>query len=76
MASSDKAGFDRVLAVITKIKLAERLGISRQAVTNWGDRIPEAYALRVSVITGIPVEEILPATVADLRRKLKDEMNG
>lgn len=72
MSETDKSGMDRVLAVIPKTKLAAKLGISRQAVTNWGQRIPEAYALRVSVITGIPIEKILPATIANLRQQLKD----
>ena len=69
---SNKDGYQRVLAVITKSKLAECLGLTRQAVGNWGDEVPEAWAYRVSIITGVPIDEILPEVAPDVHRKLKE----
>lgn len=65
---TNKQGFLRVLAVISKSKLASGLGISRQAITNWGDEVPEAYAFRISILTNIPIEEIVPETVAKMKK--------
>ena len=36
----------------THAKLARALGISRQAVTDWGDRIPEGRQWQLEVVTG------------------------
>lgn len=33
-------------------KVAQYLGISRQAVSNWAEIIPEVYALRLERLTG------------------------
>jgi hypothetical protein len=33
-------------------ELARRLGLGRQAVSNWGEVIPEVYALRLERMTG------------------------
>lgn len=65
---TNKQGFLRVLAVISKSKLASGLGISRQAITNWGNEVPESQALSVSILTSIPIEEIVPETVARMKK--------
>lgn len=65
---TNKQGFLRVLAVISKSKLAAGLGISRQAITNWGDEVPESQAFSVSILTSIPIEEIVPETVARMKK--------
>lgn len=70
---TNKDGYRKVLAVISKSKLAETLGVTRQAVGNWGDEVPEAYAFRVSLIADIPIEQIIPETVAEMQRKLKEQ---
>jgi DNA-binding XRE family transcriptional regulator len=68
---TNRDAFIRILAIISKSKLAERLGITRQAVGNWGDEVPESYAYRVSLITSIPIDQIIPETAAEIRRELK-----
>lgn len=65
---TNKEGFLRVLEVISKSKLATGLSISRQAITNWGDEVPESQALSVSILTSIPIEEIVPETVARMKK--------
>jgi hypothetical protein len=59
---SDKDGFVLVLTKISKSRLAAALGITRQAINNWGDVVPERYAVRVSALTGLAVQSILPET--------------
>lgn len=56
------------MEVISKSKLAAHLGLTRQAVTNWGDEVPEAYAFRISILTNIPIEEIVPETAAKMNK--------
>lgn len=65
---TNRQGFLRVLEVISKSKLAAHLGLTRQAVTNWGDEVPEAYAFRISILTNIPIEEIVPETAAKMNK--------
>ena len=65
-------GYQKVLETITKSLLAKKLRVTRQAVGNWGDEVPEAYAYRVSLITDVPIEEIIPEVAEDVRRKLKE----
>ena len=69
---TNEDGYLRVLAVISKSKLAETLELTRQAVGNWGPKVPESYAYRVSIVTGIPIEEILPEVAPDVHRRLKE----
>ena len=69
---TNEEGYRRVLAVITKSKLAHALDLTRQAVGNWGDEVPESYAYRVSLVTGVPIEEILPEVAPDVHRRLKE----
>lgn len=48
--------------------LAKMLGFAgRQAVNNWrvAKEVPESQALRVSILTGVPIEQIRPETVAE-----------
>lgn len=40
--------------------LADKLGITRSAVSQW-KKIPAWHLSKVSEVTGIPVEELLPA---------------
>lgn len=69
--NTNAGGFQRVLRKLTKADLARVLGISRQNVHKWGDEVPEQYAVRVSAITGIPVEKILPQTWKAARQAAK-----
>lgn len=68
---TNKEGFEAVTKKVHKALLAAVLGISRQAIGKWTDEVPEAYVLRVSVITGIPAEDILPELVAETRKRAK-----
>lgn len=69
---TNRDGYAKVLAVITKANLAKALGVTRQAVGNWGDTVPEAYAYRVSLIVSIPIDQIIPEVAPDVQRKLKE----
>lgn len=55
-------GFKAVLKIIPKPALAAALELSRQAVHKWGDEVPERFAVRVSALTGLSVDVILPET--------------
>jgi DNA-binding transcriptional regulator YdaS (Cro superfamily) len=49
----------------TPAELAKRVGVTPQAVNHWRHHgIPAGKALRVSEVTGIPVEDILKAAAA------------
>lgn len=65
---TNKDGFLRVLEVMSKSKLASLLGISRQAIGNWGGEVPESQAVKVSILTSVPIEEIIPETVAKMKK--------
>ena len=41
-------------------QFARDIGATKQQVHNWGDRVPPHWAMRVSRVTGIPVEHLLP----------------
>lgn len=69
---TNRDGYQKVLKAITKARLADSLEISRQAVGNWGHEVPEAWAYRVSIITSVPIAEILPEVAPDVHRKLKE----
>jgi len=69
-------GFEEVLKVATKSEIGRMLDLSRQAITNWGPSIPETYAYRVSVMTGIPIEDILPEVAPDVHKRLKELANA
>ena len=69
---TNQDGYRKVLSTITKSRLAHMLDVSRQCVGNWGSTVPEAYAYRVSIITGVPIEEILPEVAPDVHRRLKE----
>lgn len=68
---TNREGYQLVLDVISKSKLAKTLDLSRQAVGNWGPTVPEAYGYRVSIITGVPIEDILPEVAPEVHHKLK-----
>lgn len=54
--------------------LARLLGFAgRQAVNNWGGRVPTMHAFMVSRLTGVPMETILPETVKEAERILDEE---
>jgi DNA-binding transcriptional regulator YdaS (Cro superfamily) len=62
----DKTPLERAIeACGGSAKLAQRLGITAQAVSQWRS-VPPGRALQVANITGVPVEELLkqsePAT--------------
>jgi hypothetical protein len=69
---TNEEGYQLVLDIISKSRLAECLDLTRQAVGNWGPRVPEAYAYRVSIITGVPIEDILPEVAPEVHRRLKE----
>ena len=69
---TNREGYQKVLETISKSVLAKKLKLTRQAVGNWGDEVPEAYAYRVSLLTSVPIEEIVPEVAGDVRRKLKE----
>jgi len=69
---TNREGYQKVLETISKSVLAKKLRLTRQAVGNWGDEVPEAYAYRVSLLTSVPIEEIVPEVARDVRRKLKE----
>lgn len=82
MTKLKKTNRDGYLAVIAALKskghrfpksaLARMLEVARQAVDNWDGVVPESQALRVSILTGVPIEIIRPETVADATAKLKE----
>jgi len=69
---TNEEGYQLVLDVISKSKLAETLRLTRQAVGNWGSEVPESYAYRVSLVTGVPIDEILPEVAPEVHRRLKE----
>lgn len=40
-------------------KLADLLGLTRQAVNNW-DKVPDKYLLKIEKLTGIDREDLRP----------------
>lgn len=59
--------YERVWSVIKKAELAKHLNLPRQSITQWNGEIPARHVLEISVITGIPCEELLPELVAKTR---------
>lgn len=53
--------------------LGRLLGGTRQMVGNWQGVIPDAYAFRVSLLSGVPIEDILPETITDVQSSLRKE---
>lgn len=82
MAKTPKTNAEGYAAVIAALEkrghkhpvafIARMLGFGRQAVHKWDGVVPEAHALKVSVISGVPVESILPETVVHIQEKLKE----
>jgi hypothetical protein len=52
-------GYALVLEKISKNKLAQGLGLQKQALTRW-HRIPLQHVVSTSELTGVPVEHIIP----------------
>lgn len=52
--------------------LGRLLGLTRQGIEAWDHIIPEAYAFRVSILTGVAMETILPETLADMQSQLAE----
>ena len=85
MAKLKKTNYDGYLAVIEalekqghrypKAALARMLGYSRQSVDNWNNIVPESQALKVSILTGVPIEVIRPETVAEATARIKEISN-
>jgi len=64
--------FERVTDIVKKVHIAEALRLTRQAVSNWKNGVPEIYAYRVSVMTGIRIEDILPEVAPEVHKRLKE----
>lgn len=67
---SDVAAYARLLSPAnkgghgyTKTKIAEMLGITKQAITRW-EAVPLRYVTALSKETGIPKAELLPSEFA------------
>lgn len=69
--ATNREAYAAVIAKVPASKLARYLGLTRQAVSNWGGVVPDRYVLQVSVITGIPPEHILPELVVQVRGYVK-----
>jgi len=69
--TTNREAYDAVMAKYTPSELARLLGLTRQAVNNWGRVIPERYVLQVSIVTGIPAEDILPELARQVRGYVK-----
>jgi hypothetical protein len=62
MANTDRDGYAKVLKIYSRSEISRALKITRSAVSKWGDVIPEAYILQMSILTGMAPEEIAPQT--------------
>lgn len=63
MANSDEDGYARVIkhfGSATALGLA--IGKTRAAISKWNGAIPEWHILRISMLTGIPPEQVAPQT--------------
>jgi hypothetical protein len=60
MANTELKGFAKVLSMYSRAELGRGLGLTRATISYWGDTLPEAYKLRVSLLTGIPLSEFYP----------------
>lgn len=49
----------------TAAQFARDIGATKQQVHNWGERIPAHWALRVSKVTGLRVEQLLDDSVGN-----------
>jgi Bacterial toxin YdaS len=50
-------------------ELAEHLGISKQAVHQWKDRIPADYIVTIEHVTGVLRQELRPDLYQGMRRR-------
>lgn len=76
---TNRDGYKAVMEALTKkghkfpqASLARMLGGSRQMVGNWGHVVPEAYAFRVSLLSGVPIETILPELIGEIEDQLAE----
>lgn len=46
--------------VHTKTALGRELGVTRQAISQWGDTIPPEHVAKLSAMSGVPCHEIRP----------------
>ena len=51
--------------------LAGMLGLPRQSIRQWNGIVPESQALKVSILLGIPIEDIRPETVVEAHKLKK-----
>ena len=65
-----EAGLEKVLAQVSQTELADKLGISVQAITDWKNRgrIPAERVLAVEEISGVPRHEMRPDLYPPPRR--------
>lgn len=70
---ADREAFARalVLADLSQSDLGARLGMTRQAITNWRGVVPEKCVLRVSIVLGVPADSLRPGLVDETRESLK-----
>lgn len=62
------SGFLKVTEVVgSRYRLAQILGITKNAIYKWGDEIPPQWVERVSEVTGVPLLELRPETREALR---------
>lgn len=60
MTKTDRDGYAKVLKTYSRAELARAFDLTRAAVAKWKDTIPDAYIMKVSILTGMPPEEIAP----------------
>jgi hypothetical protein len=62
--------FRLVIEIVgTKTELARRLGVVKQLVSRW-DEIPPPYLEKVSEVTDLPLDWILPELEAEVTKQL------
>src|SRR5882672_10246127 len=59
----DEIGFELVLTKLTRAEIARGLGIKKQNLTRW-KRVPPHHVAKISALTGLAREDILPSMFA------------
>lgn len=67
-SGTDRAAYQRLTKQIHPSLLGRCLGITRQAVYDWGQIVPDRYVLQCSVLSGIPAEELRPQLVREMQK--------
>lgn len=71
-AAADREAFAAALKLrdMTQADLAARMGMTRQAINNWGGIVRDRYVLQVSIILKVPAEKLRPGLVDETRERL------